>query len=253
MKRGKNWWDLNQRMHELNRRNMPTQFLMTIGDILMAEKPTYKELERKTKQLEREVLEYVRKEKKFNKERKLVEYYHMKRTISLMKITEELKREINELKSANKKELGYVSNMLRERIKELNCLYDISSLRDGTNFSLDDVLQAIVDFIPTAIQYTEITCARIMFDHYYEFTTKDFKDTKWKLLQEIKVNNERIGVLEVCYLEEKPELEEGPFLKEAKNLIAAIAESIARLVEREWAEAEIRKCRNKIEELIKPN
>jgi len=226
--------------------------LLTTGDIIMAEKPTYKELERHTKQLEREVLEYVRKEKELNKEQKLVEYGHMKRTISLMKINEELNREIKDLKRTDKEELGLVSNKLRERIKELNCLYDISSLRDGTNFSLDDVLQAIVDFIPTAIQYPEITCARIKFDRY-EFTTKNFKDTKWKLLQEIKVNNERIGTLQVCYLEEQPELEKGPFLKEAKNLIAAVAESIAQIVERDWSEIEIRKCRDKIEELIKQN
>jgi hypothetical protein len=216
----------------------------------MAAKPTYEELDRKIKQLEGEVLEYVRKEKEFNKEQKLVEYGHMKRTVSLMKINEELNREMKNLKRADKKELGYVSNRLAERLRELNCLYDISSLRDGANFSLDDVLQAVVDFIPPAIQYPEITCARIMFDHYV-FTTKNFKDTKWKLSQEIKVNNERIGALEVCYLEEKQELEEGPLHKEAKNLIAAIAENIAQIVERDWAEIEIRKCRNKIEELIK--
>jgi hypothetical protein len=216
----------------------------------MAAKPTYEELDRKIKQLEGEVLEYVRKEKEFNKEQKLVEYGHMKRTVSLMKINEELNREMKNLKRADKKELGYVSNRLAERLRELNCLYDISSLRDGVNFSLDDILQAVVDFIPPAIQYPEITCARIMFDHYV-FTTKNFKDTKWKLSQEIKVNNERIGALEVCYLEEKPELEEGPLHKEAKNLIAAIAENIAQIVERDWAEIEIRKCRNKIEELIK--
>jgi hypothetical protein len=216
----------------------------------MAAKPTYEELDRKIKQLEGEVLEYVRKEKEFNKEQKLVEYGHMKRTVSLMKINEELNREMKNLKRADKKELGYVSNRLAERLRELNCLYDISSLRDGANFSLDDILQAVVDFIPPAIQYPEITCARIMFDHYV-FTTKNFKDTKWKLSQEIKVNNERIGALEVCYLEEKQELEEGPLHKEAKNLIAAIAENIAQIVERDWAEIEIRKCRNKIEELIK--
>ena len=216
----------------------------------MAAKPTYEELDRKIKQLEGEILEYVRKEKEFNKEQKLVEYGHMKRTVSLMKINEELNREMKSLKRADKKELGYVSNRLAERLRELNCLYDISSLRDGANFSLDDILQAVVDFIPPAIQYPEITCARIMFDHYV-FTTKNFKDTKWKLSQEIKVNNERIGALEVCYLEEKPELEEGPLHKEAKNLIAAIAENIAQIVERDWAEIEIRKCRNKIEELIK--
>ncbi|MDH3886117.1 MAG: hypothetical protein OET63_17985 [Desulfobacterales bacterium] len=192
----------------------------------------------------------MRKEKEFNKEQKLVEYGHVKRTVSLMKINDELNREMKNLKRAYKKELGDVSNQLGERLRELNCLYDISSLRNGANFSLDDVLQAVVDFIPPAIQYPEITCARIMFDHYL-FKTKNFKDTKWKLSQEIKVNNERIGALEVCYLEEKQELEEGPFHKEAKNLIAAIAENIAQIVERDWAEIEIRKCRNKIEKLIK--
>ena len=213
-------------------------------------KPTYKELEHKITQLEREILEYVRKEKEFAKERKLVEYVHVKRTISLMKINEELNREIKGLKRANKEELGYVSNKLKERIEEIKCLYDISSLRDETNFSLDDILQEIVDFIPSAIKNPEIACARILFDRF-NFTTKNFRDTKWKLSQEIKVNNERIGALEVCYLEEKPELEEGPFFKEAKNLINAVAESIAKIIEREEAEAEIRKHQNHIEALIK--
>ena len=111
----------------------------------MDEKPTYKALERKIRQLEREVLEYVHKEEAFNRERKSVEYNHAKRTISLMKINAELSRELNELKTANKEELRHVSNRLEERIKELKCLYDISSFKDGTNFSLDEILQTIVD------------------------------------------------------------------------------------------------------------
>ena len=169
-----------------------------------------------------------------------------------MKINKELSREIDELKNANKEKLGHVSNSLRERIKELKCLYDISSFRDGTNFSLDEILQTIVDFIPPAVQYSEIACARIIFDQF-EYTTKNYKETKWKLSQEINVNNKQIGALEVCYLEEKSELAEGPFLKEAKNLIAAIAESTAQIIEREWAEIEIRKYRKKIEEILKQN
>ena len=216
----------------------------------MTEKPTYKELERRINQLEREVLEYVRKEKEFNEERKFFEYSHIRRTMSLMKINEELKRESKKLNRSDAEELGLVSHRLRERIKELNCLYDISSFRDSTDFSLDAVLQAVIDFIPPAFQYPEITCARIVFNHY-EFTTKNFKDTRWKLTHDITVNNERIGTLEICYLEEKPALDEGPFLKEAKNLIGAIAETLAKIVEREWAEAEIRKHRNQVEKLIK--
>ena len=55
----------------------------------------------------------------------------------------------------------------------------------------------------------------------------------------------------MCSLAEKPELDEGPFLKEAKNLIHAVAESIAKIIEREEAEAAIRKHQDHIEALIK--
>ena len=216
----------------------------------MTGKPSYEELEQSIKQLEGEILEYVRKEQEFNEERKFLEYSHIKRTLSLMKINEELEREINQRTCADDEELEQLSHRLRGRIKELNCLYDISSFRDATDFSLDAILQAVIDFIPPAFQYPEITCARINFDRY-EFMTKNFKDTKWKLAHEITVNNEQIGTLEVCYLEKRPALDEGPFLKEAKNLIRAIAESIAKIVEREWAEVEIRKHRNHVEKLIK--
>ena len=216
----------------------------------MAEKPTYNELEREIKDLENEVLEYVRKTKELNKERKASEYSHIRRTISLMHINEELKKEIKELKQSDAKELDLVSHRLRERIKELNCLYDISSFSDATDFSLDAVLQAVIDFIPPAIQHPEITCARLIFGGY-EIKTKNFRDTKWKISREIAVTDKWIGTLEVCYLEEKPELEEGPFLKEAKNLINAVAENIAKIIEREEAEDEIRKHQDHIEALIR--
>ena len=216
----------------------------------MAKKPTFNELERKIKKLEKEALVYMRKERKLAEARRLVDYAHMKRTISLMKINEELNREIKEIKSADKEELEQISQKLRGRIKELNCLYDISSFRVSNDFSLDGLLQEMVDFVPPACQHPDITCARIIFDDY-EFTTKNFLDTSWKQSFNITVNNKRIGKLEVFRLEKKPKLEKGLFLEEEKKLIGAIAESISRIVEREWAEVEIRKCRNKIEELIK--
>jgi hypothetical protein len=220
---------------------------MAIKDSLMAEKLTYSELEHKIKKLEKEALEYLHKEREFNADRKLVDYGHLKRTISLMKINDELNKEIKEIKSADKKEFEQISHKLRERIKELNCLYDISSFRESTDFSLDSLLQEMVDFIPPACQHPEITCARIILDGY-EFKTKNFLDTK---SFSITVHNKQIGILEVCRLEKKPELEKGLFLEEEKSLIGAIVESISRIIEREWAEAEIRKCRKKIEEFIK--
>ena len=180
----------------------------------MTEKPAYRAPEQRIKQLESEVLEYIRKEKELNERLKLLECSHLRRTLSLMRINEELKREIKKLARADEK-LERVTHKARERAKELKCLYDISRLRASTSFPLDDVLQEVVDFIPPETEYPEITCARIKFNRY-EFTTKNFKDTKWKLSQEIKVNNERSGTLEVCYLIEKHELEKEPFHKEPK-------------------------------------
>jgi hypothetical protein len=223
---------------------------MATGYILMTEKPTYNELERKIKKLEKEAREYVGKEREFNEERRLVDYGHMKRTISLIRINEELNKEIKKIKNADKEDLEQISYKLKGRIKELNCLYDISSFRESNDFSLDGILQEIVDFIPPACQYPEFTCARIIFDGY-EFTTRNFKDTSSMQSFFIKIHNKQIGVLEVGLLKKTSEPETKPFLEEEKSLIGAIAESIARLVEREWAEIEIRKCRNKIEELIK--
>jgi len=187
----------------------------------MIGKPIYEDLELRIQQLESEILEYQRINKALN---------------------EDLSREIKK-RELVEKELKQVSHSLGERIKELNCLYCISKLRERTDFSLEDVMQAIVDLIPPAWQYPEISCARIFFNGY-EFTTANYKSSRWKLTRDIMVYNERVGTLEVCYLEEKSEIDEGPFLREERNLIDAIAERIAKFIEREWAEDEIRKHRN---------
>ena len=187
----------------------------------MTGKPIDEDLEKRIQQLELEILEYQRINKALN---------------------EDLSREIKK-RELVEKELKQVSHSLGERIKELNCLYSISKLRERTDFSLEDIMQAIVDLIPPAWQYPEISCARIIFDGY-EFTTTNYKNSRWKLTRDIMVYSERVGTLEVCYLEEKLEIDEGPFLREERNLIDAIAERIAKFIEREWAEDEIRKHRN---------
>jgi hypothetical protein len=189
----------------------------------MTKNPIYEDLEKKIKQLELEILKYQQENKELN---------------------EDLTREIKKRKRVEN-ELEQISHSLGERIKELNCLYSISKLRERTDFSLEDILQAIVDLIPPSWQYPEITCARIIFNGY-EFTTINYKNTRWKLTRDIMVYSEKIGTLEVCYLEEKSEIDEGPFLKEERNLISAVAERIAKFIEREWAEDEIRKLQNHV-------
>jgi hypothetical protein len=57
--------------------------------------------------------------------------------------------------------LGILNHDLSERVKELKCLYGISRLFEVKNASIDNTLQSVVNLIPSAWQYPEITCSRI--------------------------------------------------------------------------------------------
>ncbi len=128
---------------------------------------------------------------------------------------------------------------LDERIKELDCLYGISQLVEKPGVSLEEIVQGTADLIPPGWQYPEITCARVTIDGE-EYKTAKFRESSWRQASDIVVNGEKRGILEVYYLEEKPEIDEGPFLKEERNLINAITERLGRIIERKQAEQELK-------------
>ncbi|MGD8626266.1 MAG: PAS domain S-box protein [Anaerolineae bacterium] len=124
---------------------------------------------------------------------------------------------------------------LQERVKELNCLYGISTLVEQAGTSLPKILDGIVALIPPAWQYPEITCARIsLADQKVE--TADWLETPWQLTHDVLVSGRPAGWIQVGYLENRPEEHEGPFLKEEQDLIRAIAERLGRIVQRIEAE-----------------
>jgi len=134
------------------------------------------------------------------------------------------------------KELQKRTRDLGERVKELNCLYGISYLVEKSNISLEEIFQGSINIIPASWQYPEITCARLTIgDEAYQ--TENFKETDWKQSAEFFVHGNRMGVLDIFYLEKKPEFYEGPFLKEERRLINAIAERLGKIFERKQSEA----------------
>lgn len=133
---------------------------------------------------------------------------------------------------------------LGERVKELNCLYGISNLVETPGISLDEILQGTADLIPPAWQYAEITCARITLKGQ-EFSTKNYLESPWQQAADILVHGERCGRVQVGYLQERPLSDsasgsEGPFQKEERNLINAIAELLGGIAERMRAEQHVR-------------
>lgn len=126
---------------------------------------------------------------------------------------------------------------LRERIKELKCLYGIAKLVEKPEISLKEILHGIVKLLPPAWLYPNIASARILLDGE-SYVTSPFQESDQTQAAKIVVEGETRGKIEVFYTEEKPELDEGPFLKEERILIEAIAREVSLIIVRKQAEDE---------------
>ncbi|MCX7911833.1 MAG: LuxR C-terminal-related transcriptional regulator [Dehalococcoidales bacterium] len=140
---------------------------------------------------------------------------------------------------------GNVELALRERIKELNCLYGISQLAERHLHSLDDLLRELVDFLPLSWQYPEVTCCRIIFRDK-TFTSRQFRVTSWRQAARIYMYHQPVGEVAIFYLEERPPEDEGPFLKEERALLDAVAEQIGTIATRISAEAELEEANRQL-------
>jgi DNA-binding CsgD family transcriptional regulator len=128
---------------------------------------------------------------------------------------------------------------LRERIKELNCLYGISQLGERHSDSIDGLLQDLVNFLPHSWQHPEITCARVVFKGK-TYKSSGFKITKWRQSSKIFMYSESVGEVTIMYLEKRPPEDEGPFLREERALLDAIAERIGSAAMHIAVEREVR-------------
>ncbi len=143
-------------------------------------------------------------------------------------------------------DLKQAEEALEERLKELACLYGISLLTDTPTLDVTELIGGVVDLLPPAWQYPEHTCARIIVDNK-EAASPNFRETRWKQSADITIRGERVGVIEIYYLEERPDAYEGPFLKEERDLLNAIAERISTAIELKEAELALEEARARVE------
>lgn len=140
-------------------------------------------------------------------------------------------RRIEKEQQDTNQELKRAAHSLGERVKELACLYSISEIAARTELGLDEALRLILEVIPPAWQYPEITCSSIALEgHVYR--SANYAPSEYRQTQPIRVGAVEVGLVEVLYREARPEESEGPFLREERNLINAIAQGIGNLVQR---------------------
>ena len=163
---------------------------------------------------------------------------------SKKKVMEELEQknkrirelEIMESKYQQTREnLLHIARNLNQRISEVKCLYNITSLVEKPNITIEGVLSGTIEQVPKAWQFPEITCAKVTWGEK-EFHTENYHAPISYLKSEIKVYGETVATIEVGYLEKKPNSFEGPFTKDERELLNSIAKQLGRIIEQKQAE-----------------
>jgi len=132
--------------------------------------------------------------------------------------------DISERKNAEK-EKEKANYLLNERIKELTTLYRVGLVLQREQRTLLVTLQDVVSVLPAGWQYPDITAASITFGEL-EFVTANFSPGPFSQSASFITGNGTVGKIEVVYLEERPQEDEGPFLTEERKLLDMLGDML---------------------------
>ena len=120
-------------------------------------------------------------------------------------------------------------NDLREREKELNCLYQIIQILKDEEQDTEDLLKEVVQEIPNGWRYPGICMAKMIYQDK-QFTTPCFYETKWYQSAEIVVDEKVMGEIMVYYAENITGDFETLFLPEEYYLLKNIATQVSMFI-----------------------
>jgi signal transduction histidine kinase len=121
--------------------------------------------------------------------------------------------------------LDPMRHTLQERVKELTALHGAARLLQDAQRPHDTVMAEVVALLPLAWQYPEAAAACITLGSEC-WATPGFAVTSWRQLEEFRLRDGSVGTLDVVYLAAYPEADEGPFLREERELIRSLAEML---------------------------
>jgi hypothetical protein len=123
---------------------------------------------------------------------------------------------------------------LRERAKELRCLYRVNEALAHREAPPHEVFERVLDAIPDGWQWPDVTAARI------EYLGRSYATARWikttpALLAPIRVWLRELGSVEVVYVE--PRGEGDPFLAEERILLDTVAARLGEYLE--WKQQQL--------------
>lgn len=149
--------------------------------------------------------------------------------------------------SVSKKALKQLLIENTERLKELKGINQTSEILQKGK-SLEESLHVICSILPKAWQYPEYTSARIKYEDKV-FVSEDFKESVWQISQGFEGPDRKKGKIEIFYTKQFPDADEGPFLKEERNLLVNLSNLISGSVTKEEFKKLYRRNTERLKEL----
>lgn len=118
-------------------------------------------------------------------------------------------------------------DQLKERAKELQCIYRITEMLKDTKRSTGRVVYDILNIIPGGWQYPGICSAKIYLENK-TYSLPNFTESKWFQSADIIVDNNIIGEVKVYYNENMGL--SNPFLPEEQQLLHTIANRLGNYI-----------------------
>lgn len=104
---------------------------------------------------------------------------------------------------------------------------------------LGEIFTDAAVLVPTVWEYPELIRARIVFDGR-QHVAPPFQPTDWKLSSDIVLAGDARGQLEVYYLQQPPDADDGPFSGEQRSFVDAVAGVLAQTAEKKLTEEALR-------------
>ena len=136
---------------------------------------------------------------------------------------------------------------LRERVKELNCLYELSKIAWEEENDLKAIIAKTLLILPKAMQYPDLAEVSITI-HKKVYATPHFSDCKWDISTQLTVGERKYGTIKIGY-RESGDLhgKTSPFLQEEKNLIRIVGRELSLFIRRATVEEDKQKLKAQLQ------
>jgi PAS domain S-box-containing protein len=137
---------------------------------------------------------------------------------------------------------------LRERVKELDCLFGMARLIEKPGIAVDELAQGVMNLLAGAMQYPEAAGARVRVGEK-EYQTPNWDGTTLRIQEPIRLEGVETGAVELGYPPSAGKSSPS-FVPEEHNLLSAVAERLGRILERMHTAAALIESEKRFRELF---